>query len=186
MRLRSLKDLSKTIRNFLAEPTLPLPDDLIETIAAYLQNHHEHDEAAADRLQEELVSIFEKQVKGESAATGPWIAIIRRLITVLQTPERIIYWFECFQGTLDHPSAQKKLLLDEVIAGLLDLAKHSDECQDIFDNRNVVSPFIDRLLRIWIDRVYPTHSEGVLNIEYTERMSREALVQFGKKRPKVC
>ncbi|KEY70943.1 hypothetical protein S7711_00782 [Stachybotrys chartarum IBT 7711] len=177
-------DLVDTIRNFLAEPTLPLPDDLIETIAAYLQNHHEHDEAAVDRLQEELVSIFEKHVRGEAAATGPWIAIIRRLITVLQTPERIIYWFECFQGTLDHPSAQKKLLLDEVIAGLLDLAKHSDEYQDILDNRNVVSPFIDRLLRIWIDRVYPTHSEGVLNIEYTERMSREALVQFGKKRPK--
>ena len=65
-----MKELSKAITAFIPEPTLPLPDELVETIAAYLRRHPKYDDAAADRLQEELLSIFDKHAKGNPAASG--------------------------------------------------------------------------------------------------------------------
>ncbi|KAH7327979.1 Hamartin protein-domain-containing protein [Stachybotrys elegans] len=175
----SLKDLTKAINNYVAEPSLPLPDDLVACIADYLAQHQRYDEAAADKLQEELLSIFEKNVKGDPGATGAWIAILRRLIPVLQTPERILPWFEPLRGILDHPGNHKKTLIDEAI----ELAKCCDE-YFVDDDGATISPYIDKLFKMWMERVYPQHIDGTASMEYSERMIREGLIQCGKKRTK--
>ncbi|GJN81019.1 hamartin [Purpureocillium lilacinum] len=179
----SLKELSKAIHAFIPHPTLPLPDSLVETIAAYLHKHEKYDEAASDRLQEELVSTFEKYVKGVPSASGPWIGILRRLLPVLQTPERVLPWFDSYKGLLDRTGLDK-LVVDETVAALMDLVMFMDEYHVRSGGDSATNPIIDRLFSIWINRFYPEVVDEDTSHEYNERMVRDALKSFGKRRPK--
>lgn len=163
-----------------------MPDDLIETIAAYLRRHPKYEEAAADRLQEELVSIFDKHVRGSRPASGAWIGVVRRLIPMIQTPERIVFWLDTMQGTLAQQQAHDKGIVGETVAALMDLVTLADEYQDASETDDTSNPIIQRLFTTWMDEFYPFFVEGVPGMEYNERMFREALVSFGKRRPLVC
>ncbi|UKZ73571.1 hypothetical protein TrVFT333_001218 [Trichoderma virens FT-333] len=125
----SLKELSKAIKDFIVEPTLPLPDDLSETIAGYLRRREKYDEAASDRLQEELLLIFDKNVRGNPAASGAWLSILRRLFTVLRTPERILVWLDACKGILDKTGFDKNVVA-EAMEILNEIVTVSDEYHD--------------------------------------------------------
>ncbi|POR39087.1 Tuberous sclerosis 1 protein [Tolypocladium paradoxum] len=150
----SLKELSKAIHVFIRHPTLPLPDNLVDTIAAYLRRHEKYDDAASDRLQEELQSTFEKHVKSNPAASGPWIALLRRLLPVLKTPERVLPWFDSCKGLLDRTGLDK-LAIDETVSSLMDLVMLMDEYHITYGGDSATNPIIDRLLSIWMNRFYP-------------------------------
>ncbi|KAL6861087.1 Hamartin domain-containing protein [Trichoderma novae-zelandiae] len=179
----SLKELSKAIKDFIVEPTVPLPDDLIDTIAAYLRKREKYDDAASDRLQDELLLIFDKNVRGNPTASGAWLAILRRLLTVLRTPERILVWLEACKGILDKTGFDKNVVaeamefLDEVVAV-------SDEHHDDSGSDSAVNPLIDRLFEIWMEEFQPARFEGYQPSEHGEKMLGDALGKFGKKRPK--
>ncbi|KJZ78021.1 hypothetical protein HIM_02658 [Hirsutella minnesotensis 3608] len=178
----SLKDLSKEIQSFIVQPALPLPDVILDTIASYLEHNQDQDEAAADRLQEELFTLFDKHVRGNHAASGPWIAILRRLLPALPTSDRILPWFDSCKGLLDKPGLDK-LVVDEAVAALVDLITLTDVCHTSAADSGS-SPIVDRLLTIWTSRLFPALNEGNTEHQPNERMVRQALKTFGKKRPK--
>lgn len=182
---RSLKELSKAINVFIVRPTVPLPDHLLETLAAYIRRHEKYDDAASDRLQEDLLVTFSKHVKGNPSASGAWFGIIRRLFPVLQKPHRILQWFDVCRGMWES-STLSKGVVDETMAGLMDLITLAVEYQDASEPQVSKNPFIDRLFFQWVDRAYPTSVVSGPSWEYAERLIRDALNQFGKKRPKVC
>lgn len=183
---RSLKELSKAISAFIVEPSVPLPDDLIETIAAYLRRHPKYEEAAADRLQEELMSIFDKHVRGNLAATSAWIGILRRLLPMIQTNERVLTWLESLKGVLSTRPTHDKGIVEETIAALMDLVTLADEYQDVSEGDQTLNPIMHHIFYIWMSRFYPGYVSGLAGMEHNERMFRQALVQFGKRRPQVC
>lgn len=178
----SLKELSKAIQASISRPTLPLLDSLVDTIAAYLERQDSYGESAADRLQEELLAIFDKMVKGTPAASGPWIAILRRLMPALQSPARILPWFDVCKGFLDRMGLDK-LAVDETVSALMDLVAFTDDL-DIAAGDSATNPIIDCLFAIWVKRFYPALAEGIAIHEKNERLVRQALKAFGKKRPK--
>lgn len=102
---------------------------------------------------------------------------------MLQTP-RILQWFDVLKGTLDKTN-HEKATVDETVAALMALVTHADEYQEDSETNAVSNPIIDRLFSTWMDRFYPSSCEGKLSGEYNERMIREALTHFGKRRPKV-
>ncbi|KAI6781387.1 Tuberous sclerosis 1 protein-like protein [Emericellopsis cladophorae] len=179
----SLKELSKAINAYITEPTLPLPEELIETIAAYLRRHPKYEESAADRLQEELLSIFEKHVSGNLDASGAWIAILRRLLPMIQTPERLLLWMDTLQGILTQRVTHDRNVVDETVAGLMDLVALADDYQEDVGEGTSINPIVHTLFSSWMERFYPGVVEGIPNMEYNERMFREALIAFGKRRP---
>ncbi|QPH12209.1 hypothetical protein C2857_004313 [Epichloe festucae Fl1] len=180
----SLKDLIKAINTFLNNPSLPLPEALPRTINSFLQCREEYDDAAADQLQESLFSVFDKRVKGnDDQAGGPWIAIIRRLLPVLQTPERILPWFDACKGFLDREGLSNHVV-DETVAAFMDLITLIDEFQVPFADDSAAKRVIHRLFELWMNRFYPALLDGNSTSEYNERLVRLSLCNFGKKRPK--
>ncbi|KAL6814137.1 Hamartin domain-containing protein [Trichoderma camerunense] len=179
----SLKELSKAIKDFIVEPTVPLPDDLTETIAGYLRRREKYDEAASDRLQEELLLIFDKNVRGNTAAAGAWLSILRRLFTVLRTPERILVWLDACKGILDKTGFDKNVVA-EAMEILNEIVTISDDYHDGIGKDSATNPLIDRLFEIWMDEFHPARFEGYQPSEHSEKMISDALGQFGKKRPK--
>ncbi|KND87916.1 Tuberous sclerosis 1 protein [Tolypocladium ophioglossoides CBS 100239] len=165
----SLKELSRAIHAFILQPTLPLPDHLVDTIAAYRRRHEKYDDAASDRLQEELLGTFEKHVKGNPAASGPWVGLLRRLLPVLKTPERVLPWFDACKGLLDRTGLDK-LVIDETVTALMDLVTLMDEYHITSGGDWATNPIIDRLFSIWMNRFYPALVEGNNGHEYNEGM----------------
>lgn len=179
-----MKELSKAIVAFLPHSTLPLPEDLFEAIEGYLRRHHKYDEAASDRLQEELFSIYDKHVKGNLAASAPWLAIIRQLLPMLRTADRIFAWWDTSAGMLEKASPERSLV-EEFFGGITDVITFAEENPDGVDGDLSTNPLIDRLFAIWMNKLYPSTCDGVVTSEHTERLTRDALVQFGKRHPKV-
>ncbi|PON23584.1 hypothetical protein TGAM01_v207528 [Trichoderma gamsii] len=180
----SLKELSKAIKEFIVEPTVPLPEEIVATIAAYQRRHEKYDDAASDRLQEELLLIFDKNVRGNPAASCAWMGILRRLLRVLQTPERILVWLEACKGMLDKTDFNKHIV-DEAMDTLNEIVAIADEYHDGAGNDFASNPLIDRLFEIWMEDFQPAHFEGFLPSQHTQKMIGDALGQFGKKRPKA-
>jgi hypothetical protein len=104
---------------------------------------------------------------------------------MIQTPERVITWLDLLKGVLNQHTTHGKAIVDETIAGLMDLVRLADEYQDISEEEVTLNPIMHRLFIAWMDRYYPAFVEGIPGMEYNERMIREALVQFGKRRPLV-
>ncbi|KAL7921663.1 Hamartin domain-containing protein [Trichoderma austrokoningii] len=179
----SLKEMSKAIKEFFVEPTVPLPEGIVETIAAYRRRHEKYDEAASDRLQEELLAIFDKNVRGNPAASCAWMGILRRLLRVLKTPERILVWLEVCKGLLDKTDFNK-YIVDEAMETLNEIVAIADEYHDGAGNDFASNPLIDRFFEIWMEDFQPAHFEGFLPSQHTQKMIGDALGQFGKKRPK--
>lgn len=163
---------------------MPLPDDLTETIAGYLRRREKYDEAASDRLQEELLLIFDKNVRGNPAAAGAWLSILRRLFTVLRTPERILVWLDACKGILDKTGFDKNVVA-EAMEMLNEIVTISDDYHDGIGKDSATNPLIDRLFEVWMDEFHPARFEGYQPSEHSEKMVSDALGQFGKKRPKV-
>ncbi|KAM3555100.1 hypothetical protein ARSEF4850_006164 [Beauveria asiatica] len=179
----SVKDLCKVITAYIVEPALPLPDDVRAAIDAYLDKHEIYDDSVADRLQEDLVAIFEKYVRGNTSATGPWMAVLRRIQMALQSPEKVLFWFDACQNILDNTPLDKAVV-KETIAAMMNTALLAEKLQDSFEKESTSNPIIDRLLSIWIDNFYPAHIEGNKSLEHNEQLLREALGQFGRRKPK--
>ncbi|PHH64599.1 hypothetical protein CDD81_4210 [Ophiocordyceps australis] len=179
----SLKELSKAIVAFIASPALPLPTALTDSIAVYLRRHEKYDDAASDRLQEELMAIFDKHVKSYPMASGAWIAILRRLLPALQTPQRVLPWFDACKGFLDR-SGLDKLSVDETISALMDLIAVTDDYQFPKSADAGTNPVMDRLFFIWTKRFYPALVEGNTDQEHNETLVRQALTAYGKKKPR--
>ncbi|KAG5972394.1 hypothetical protein E4U58_006604 [Claviceps cyperi] len=181
--LSLLKDLSKAISNFLNEPSLPLPDSLLNNINTFLQDLEEHDDAAAEQLQGNLLLIFDKQIKDNSQTAGAWIAIIRRVLPVLRTPERILPWFDVCMGILDEPDLDK-CVVDETVAALMGIVTLLDESKAPLAGDTVAKPVIYGLMELWMKHFYPALLDGYPASEHNERLVRHSLSNFGRKRPK--
>ncbi|KAG8667281.1 hypothetical protein FPOAC2_12442 [Fusarium poae] len=179
----SLKDLSKAIVAYLSQPTPSLPDDLVQTIDAYLRRHQKQDDAAADRLQEELFSIFDKHVKDKPTTFAPFLTILRQLLPTLRTPERIFAWWDSCSALLAKSSPEKGVV-EESLANIMEIIKIAEEDHDGSETELASNPLIDRLFTGWMEKLYPSVSDALSNLEPNERITREALVQFGKKHPK--
>lgn len=176
--------MSKAIVAFLAEPTAPLPEGLSQVIDGYLRRHQKYDDAAADRLQDELFSLFDKYVKNTPAAFAPWLAICRRLLPVLKTPERIFaLWDSC--TALSAVAAPEKGVVAESLASIMDILSLAEESAESSGDNIFSNPLIDRLLTGWMVKLYPATIEGNTTDDYNEKITREALIQFGTRHPKV-
>ncbi|KAG5926382.1 hypothetical protein E4U42_003359 [Claviceps africana] len=178
-----LKDLAKAIHAFLNDPSLPLPESLLSTINALLQRHEECDDTATDQLQESLLYIFDKRVRDNGRAAGPWMAILRRILPLLRTPENILPWFDACNAILNDQDPDS-CVIDETVAVLMELTTLMEEWHVPLAGDSASKPVVRRVFELWIERFYPALLDGSPTSEYNERLVRLSLSNLGRKRPK--
>lgn len=183
---RSLKDLSKALTSFLsASPSLPLPDDITQVIEAYLNKHEEYSDSSSDRLQDDLLGLYEKHVKGTPSKYAVFIHIFRLLVPVLRTPARLFKWWDILNDPVLENFTREKGLMEESHNATLEVLMLGHVDNDDSTAEPTVNPFAQRLLSSWKDKYYKTQSGNDLTGESSERAIRQALLTYGKKRPKV-
>lgn len=165
----------------MPDASLPLPDDLVQVIDAYLEKHS--DEGPSERLQEELLSIWEKSVEGSTSSHASWLAILRRLLPALKNPAYLVEWWNRVQEpVLDH-LAEDKTLAAEAWANTIAVLTCDDDDNGSEDQS--VGQLAVRLLNIWMQSIQLASQEDNSAVYFKAKLVRGGLLSYGKKRPKV-
>ncbi|KAI5919912.1 Hamartin protein-domain-containing protein [Camillea tinctor] len=180
----ALKELVKAIGAFAPTASLPLPDDLIEIIENYIYKHGEKfDESVSDKINDELLSIFDKHIAQEPSKYAPFLNILRRLRSVIGQSDRVMQWFEALLPLLDHLNQEKGLASES--HGIMVEIMTADDCNDSDDPKGILGPRLaGRVMDLWLDECEVVGKAVDPRQDFKERHFRETLVAYGKKRPK--
>lgn len=174
---RSTKDLLKAVNGYLSSPSIPLPNDLVEVIEAYLDKHH--DDLPSERLHEELVAIWERSVKETPTSHAGWLAVLRRLLPALSSAAYLTEWWDrVHEPIIDH-LADDKVLAGEAWANTLAVLT----CDHI--EQGGTNQLAIRLLQTWMQNVELASREDNSAVLLKAKIIRGGLLSYGKKRPKV-
>jgi solute carrier family 25 protein 16 len=143
-----MKELSRAITASIPFETVPLPEDLLEIIQAYLDKHSPIEDSDSQRLQEELISIYQRDVEENPKRYPRFVAILRQLRPAISTSSRVLQWWETLVvPILDHLTEQKGLAA-ETRGILLDiLAYDTDDGDEAALTSAVLS---EKILEIWL------------------------------------
>ncbi|KAJ2903591.1 tuberous sclerosis 1 [Zalerion maritima] len=181
----TLKELSKAIANYLPTATLPLPDGLTKTIDAYIQRFFaKGDESAADRLQEDLLSLYQKHVQDEPALYAPFVKILRQLRPILMGEARVNQWWEKLIEPVLNEFLQDKALASEGFGILLDVLTDDTDLREPQGSSSTHNPLADRILGKWLSEFEKSQTEMPGTGSQKEKQLRKTLIQYGKKKPK--
>ncbi|KAK3379938.1 Hamartin protein-domain-containing protein [Lasiosphaeria ovina] len=179
----SLKDLAKAVNVFLQAPSLPIPAELDAVVHSYLTKKEGADSNDGERLNDELLSIYEKTVADHPNKYAPFLAVLRVLRPAFATPARTFEWWDRLLDPVLQWVSQEKGLAREVLNHTLEVLS-IDESYDA-ETWNVAGSvsFTDRLLKRWVEAC-ESEPQARSPSDLKEKMTRETLMVFGKKDPK--
>ncbi|KAF5872812.1 putative tuberous sclerosis 1 protein [Botrytis fragariae] len=181
----SLKDLTKAIKTSVTTSTrLPLPDDLVRIIHTYLEKNPTHDESDASKIQEELLSIYEKDICDHPTRYAPFLSILRKLRTSIKGGGRMLQWWDklCIP-VLSHLGEEKGLAL-EARNTLLDILIYDEDEEHVEDAITTSDTVAENLIAIWLAKCNSVATNLDENSKFIESQLRSILISFGRKRPK--
>ncbi|KAL2877849.1 hypothetical protein SGCOL_006797 [Colletotrichum sp. CLE4] len=180
----SLKDLSKALTSFFVSPSLPLPDEVTEVIDAYLNKHEKYEDSSAERLQDDFLGIWDKHVKGAPPKYAAFIHVFRLLVPAIRTPARLLKWWDLLNDPILENFTREKGLMEESHHATLEVLMLDAHEEDDPNEERVVNPFAKRLLLSWLEKYYKIQSESDLTAQSSERAIRQALITYGRRKPK--
>ncbi|KAK6064829.1 Tuberous sclerosis 1-like protein [Seiridium cupressi] len=179
----SFKELTKALHTFLPTASLPLPKDLVDIIEGYVQKHEAQEEGVSQKLHEELISVYEKDVLGHPSRYASFLNILRRLRPLIAHPERTVKWWELLQPFLAHMSEEKDLV-EEGQTTILDIltADWGDDANN--PGGGAALPLAERLVQLWLEDCAVAGRAEDFRVNFREKQVRETLMMYGKKRPR--
>ncbi|KAI1210880.1 Hamartin protein-domain-containing protein [Annulohypoxylon truncatum] len=179
----TIKDLTKAITGFVPTASFPLPDDLVEIIDAYLCKHEKFDESVADKLNDELLSLFHKDVSQVPSRYTAFVALLRRLRPIIGQPDKIFQWFDLLLLVLNHLNQEKDLAV-EVEGILLDILTADDGDDPSSPTGGAAPQLAERILLLWLDEYDTVGKSPDAISEFKEKQMQRTLLHYGKRRPK--
>lgn len=183
---RSLKDLTRSITAFAPNPCLPLPADLSHVISAYLEKHAVYDDVDSQRLQEELLSIYQSSILDRPARLAPFLAILRMLKPNIQGSGRLLQWWDKLSGPIVMHLGVEKGLAFETRDTLLEILIYDEEDEVHLKDAKASSDGVaNNLMATWIAKSKLALEEFNDHAKFVATQVQLILLAFGKKRPKV-
>ncbi|KAI1481545.1 Hamartin protein-domain-containing protein [Daldinia eschscholtzii] len=179
----TFKELTKAIHSFIPTAKYPLPDDLVEIIEAYLNKHEKFDESIADKVNDELLSLFHKDVAQIPSRYTAFVAILRRLRPIIGQPSKTFQWFDLLLLVLNHLN-QERGLASEVEGVLLDILTADDGNDPNTPTGGAAPQLAERILLLWLDEYEAIGKSPDVMTEFKEKQLRKTLLHYGKRRPK--
>lgn len=181
-----MKDLLRAI-TLSKNLTLPLPDDLERVIDAYNTKHSPPEETEADRLQEELLNIYEKYISDQPARLAPFLCILRNLKPVLQGTHRSLQWWDKLSTPMMSHLGAEKRLADVVTETMLEVLLYDEDVEEsrIREAQDVSDNVAGSLLSIWLENTTIAEEEFGQHAIAVAKQVQLILTEFGKKKPKA-
>lgn len=180
-----MKELSKAISASIPSETFLLPDDLLEIIQSYLDKHTPIEDSDSQRLQDELLGIYQKDVKDIPSRYPIFIAILRQLRPAISASSRILQWWETLVvPVLDHLTEEKGLAA-QTRGILLDILAYDTDNGEDSEEALTSAIMSGKLLEIWLKTSSMNSTETEPKERFLEEQIQLVLMDFGRKRPKV-
>ncbi|KAI0542933.1 Hamartin protein-domain-containing protein [Xylaria digitata] len=180
----TLKELVKAVGSFARTASLPLPDDLVQIIEAFLNKHTDKwDESIAEKVHDELLSIFKQDIAQEPARYAAFIAVLRHFRPLIGQPTRTLQWFDLLLPALTH-LGQDKDLASESQGIVLDILTGGDGTDTGSFTRGAATPIAEKIILLWFREVELLRESPDALQDFKEKQLRETLLLYGKKRPK--
>ncbi|KAI1822791.1 hypothetical protein F4861DRAFT_371552 [Xylaria intraflava] len=178
------KELVKAVSSFVQTPFLPLPTDLIELIDAFLYKRGDKwDESIADKVHDELLSLFKQDIAPKPTSYAAFIAVLRRLRPLIGQPAKVLQWFELLLPALAHSSLDATLS-SQSQGIVLDILTADDVSDTDSLAGGAATLVAEKIILLWFRAVELFHRGPDAPQEFRERHLKETLLLYGKKRPK--
>lgn len=185
----SLKDLTKAITNASTSSTiaLPLPEDLLQVIYAYLEKHATHDESDEKRLQEDLLNVYQSSIIDHPARLAPFLAILRLLKSAIRGSGRLLQWWDKLSPPIMVHLGIEKGLAVEVKSTLLSILIYDEDEDDSVkeDAKATSDALVENLLSTWFAKTKLAQDEFDDHAKFVQGQIQLILLAFGKKRPEA-
>lgn len=181
----SLKELSKAITSSSANLTVPLPDDLVQVITAFLEKHHAPEESDSQRLQEELFNVYQSSFLEYPTRLAPFLRILSTLRPVLRGSGRSLQWWDKLSTpVMIHMGVEKGLAI-EARDILLEILVYDEEEESRLEDAQFTSDAVaDSLLATWLEKTEVAAGECDEHAIFLVKQIQDILIAFGKRRPK--
>ncbi|PVH73890.1 hypothetical protein DL98DRAFT_519610 [Cadophora sp. DSE1049] len=180
----SLKDLSKSIAASAANLTLPLPSDLSQVINTYLEKHAVYDDADSQRLQEELLTIYQSSILDHPTRLAPFLAILRNLKPNIRGSGRLLQWWDRLSGPIIINLGVEKGLAFETRDTLLGILIYDEEEEEHLKDAKASSAAVaENLMSTWLAKSKLALDELNEHARFVESQIQLILLAFGKRRP---
>ena len=178
----------------MLSPTLPLPDELTQSIEAYVDKHAEYEQSASDRLQDDLLATFARSVQGRPPLQhAAFLAVLQLLRPAIRSTAHVLQWWEkVVEPVLAH-LGEERTPPSEVLSDVGQFLVSDDEDDETEDgsgaqdvNRDGTAFAVGhRLAQKWMDVCDTSLSEDYRTNWHKEQPVQDILVLFGKKKPRV-
>ncbi len=184
---RSLKDLSKAIVTSVPSLALPLPEDLLQVINAYLEKHAEHDDSESQRLHDELFLIYQSSILEHPSRFAPFLEILRLFKPILRGSKRLLQWWSALSSPVTIHLGVEKGLAVEATSVLLEILvyEEDEEGLDKDDAQATSDAVAESLITTWLAKSKIANEEFNEHAKFVEKQLKLVLFLFGRKRPKV-
>lgn len=167
--------------------TLPLPDNLQRTIDSYVSNQSSPDEAESDRLQEDLLDIYEKHISDRPDRLAPFLRILRNLKPVLQGTHRSLQWWDKLSTPILTHLGTEKELADDATETVLEVLLFDEDLEEgrIHEAQDTSDGVAGSLLAIWLENTMIAEEKFDQYAVAVVKQAQLLLTEFGKKKPRV-
>ncbi|KAL2070178.1 hypothetical protein VTL71DRAFT_13204 [Oculimacula yallundae] len=182
----SLKDLTKSIAASASASnlTLPLPADLSQVINAYLDKHPVYDDSDCQRLQEELLTIYQSSILDHPTRLAPFLSILRTLKPNIRGSGRLLQWWDKLSGPIIIHLGVEKGLAFEARDTLLEILIYDEEDEEHLKDAKATSAAVaEILMSTWLAKSKLALDELNEHAKFVESQVQAILLAFGKRRP---
>lgn len=184
-----MRDTLKALATAFAAPAVPypLPDELCQTIASFLEKYHDIDDADSQRFHDDLLPLYHKHVQPNPPKQDAFLTVLRAVKPALTGETRLGEWWDLvLQPTMDSIGHKRHQVQDakELLQSFLLYDEDSDR-QD--EHARVSNFFLRKTLDMYLARTkLPSGSDHVISHEddYVSSEIESVLIEFGRKQPK--
>jgi hypothetical protein len=187
----SLKDTVRSLQSaFLgdAQQLSPLPDELQQTIEAFLERNPNLDEADSQRLHEDLLSIHNKYVATSPDKISSFAHVLRLLQPAISGEKRLEDWWLLVIRPIIDAIGHTRQSIEDAKEWLLSVLLFDADRDETGDGASLSAKFLTRVVEAYMAKSNVPTSEVEEISPEDEFIAQEwesILITFGKKKPLV-
>ncbi|KAF2803075.1 uncharacterized protein BDZ99DRAFT_174048 [Mytilinidion resinicola] len=185
----TLSALTASLKANFSAPTTPypLPEDLQQTIEAFLEHYHDISDHDSQRLQDELLPLYKKNVADAPEKHGPFLGALRLLQPAIRGESRLEEWWTlAIRPTID-ALGHKRDEIEDARSFLQELLVFDADDDKDGERSRVSAHFTMKLLDAYLARTkIPSADEDCVSPEdeFIAHELESQVVAFGRRKPK--
>ncbi|KAF2273544.1 uncharacterized protein EI97DRAFT_435968 [Westerdykella ornata] len=183
----SMHETVRALNTAFAAPTVPcpLPDELLQTIDAFLERYRNIEEHDSQRFHKDFVSIYKRHVATSPDKHCAFLTALRRVWPALAGDSRFLDWYDMMIRPVICELGHKRSDIEEARGFLLDILVFDADEDKSGERAKLSRKCSDKLLSEWLARTrIPNVQANTADNEFATHEVENVLVAFGRRKPK--